>query len=510
MNWKHGYYADSGYTYGYYSETMPARLYWAALLQGHEVPCKGFRYLDAGCGQGLNLLLAAAAHPESEFVGIDFMPEHIAHARRLAEAGGITNVTFIEGDFVELARSPLAHPALAGQFDYAVCHGISTWISPLVKQALFSLIGQVLRPGGLFYNSYNTFPGWLGTSPLQHLVLLEQRSNTGQQALANVQQHLNALQSASPALFQAQPALSRRLEVIQTQDPAYLIQEYNNQYWQPVYFSQMHDELAAVKLSFLGSATLVDVFDNLLPQSVQPLLQQQKSTLLKEQLRDYAINQSFRRDLYVKGRAQLWSVRQKVLLDAQQFVVNPLAVRPAEGQPFIIAGSALRVNGEPEFYNRLLDEIASQPQGVSIGALLASGPGVLQRQVLIQGMSLLMHGGWILPVEPTESSKVSQRLNCAMADAALEGAPYAYLSLPRASSAVRISDTEWMLLQCCQQALPRENWIDHIEQLLIRLGRTLAQEGKPLAGEALKATLAATIQEFEERRQPFYQAMGAL
>jgi hypothetical protein len=32
MNWKHGYYADSGYTYGYYSETSPLRLAWAALI----------------------------------------------------------------------------------------------------------------------------------------------------------------------------------------------------------------------------------------------------------------------------------------------------------------------------------------------------------------------------------------------------------------------------------------------------------------------------------------------
>ena len=33
MNWKHGYYADSGYTFGFYAETMPWRLHWAALLQ---------------------------------------------------------------------------------------------------------------------------------------------------------------------------------------------------------------------------------------------------------------------------------------------------------------------------------------------------------------------------------------------------------------------------------------------------------------------------------------------
>lgn len=52
-NWKHGYFADAGYVFGHQAETMPAWLQWAALIQGHVLPRKGFRYLDAGCGQGL-------------------------------------------------------------------------------------------------------------------------------------------------------------------------------------------------------------------------------------------------------------------------------------------------------------------------------------------------------------------------------------------------------------------------------------------------------------------------
>ena len=150
-DWKHGYYADNGYTYGYYSETAPTILSWAALLQGHQMPASNFRYLDAGCGQGLNLILAAAAHPDSEFIGIDFLPEHIAHATELAAACGLSNVQFYEADFIELAKEPLSF----GQFDFAVCHGITTWVSTAVKQALFSFIGKALRPSGLFYNGYN-------------------------------------------------------------------------------------------------------------------------------------------------------------------------------------------------------------------------------------------------------------------------------------------------------------------------------------------------------------------
>ena len=246
MDWKHGYYADAGYTYGFYPEASPARLQWAALIQGHALPRQRFRYLDAGCGQGLSVIFAAAAHPDSEFVGIDFLPEHIAHARRLAEAAGLDNVTFVEGDFVTLARNPAA----LGAFDYAICHGITTWIAPEVKSALFDLIGQTLRPGGVFYNSYNTYPGWLASVPFQHYVLLEQRTKTGTLALKAARELMERLQKIpSPSIFASLPGLQGRLKSLESQDPAYLVQEYNNQFWQPVFVTEMIDAMAAVKLS---------------------------------------------------------------------------------------------------------------------------------------------------------------------------------------------------------------------------------------------------------------------
>jgi SAM-dependent methyltransferase len=189
MDWKHGYFADNGYTFGYYREMAPCYLAWAALLQGVVAPTRNFRYVDLGCGQGLGLILQAACHPESEFVGVDFMPSHIAHARRLAQAGGISNVRFIEGDFTALQNDPSAlvdatGAPLDGQTDYVVAHGIASWVSPSVRASLWALAGRLLKPGGLHYTSYNTEPGWLAAKPFQHLVMLRQgQGRTGAQAL---------------------------------------------------------------------------------------------------------------------------------------------------------------------------------------------------------------------------------------------------------------------------------------------------------------------------------------
>src|SRR3546814_10811048 len=64
-----------------------------ALLHGFRVPDARapFRYLELGCGQGFGLCLLAALYPHGAFVGVDFNPEHIAHARELAHGAGLSN-----------------------------------------------------------------------------------------------------------------------------------------------------------------------------------------------------------------------------------------------------------------------------------------------------------------------------------------------------------------------------------------------------------------------------------
>ena len=532
--WKHGYYADSGYTYGYYPETLPLRLHWAALLQGHQVPRSGFRYLDAGCGQGLNLILAAAAHPDSSFVGIDFLPEHVAHATWLAERCGLRNVQFIEGDFVELARAPQSHPLLAEPFDFAVCHGITTWIAPPVKSALFALIGQVLKPGGLFYNSYNTYPGWLAAAPFQHLVLLEQRSQTGALALRAAQDHMAHIKENAGGLFKLLPALEQRLESMKNLDPAYLVQEYNNQHWAPVFVTQMMDDLGRVKLGYLGSATLPEAFDAVLPQAVREHLAKQPTQLVREQLRDYALNQSFRRDLYVKGQSRPWPLAHQALLRECRFVANPLVARPEPEQPFKIMGGSVELNGEAGFYNALLNQIEARPEGASVQDLINAQTEDKYRASVVQAMSMMMHGGWVLPMQPSqpvlkakagdkasdkaaaraaldELRAVGVRVNSALAAAAAEGAPYRYVSAPRAGQALNWSETDHLLLHAHFQGLAPGQWPQALMAGLKALNRSLAQDGKPVTDEVEKQALVQrTVEQFSLVRLPLLRQLGGV
>lgn len=508
MEWQHGYFAEGGYTYGYYPETMPLRLHWAALVQGHQTPRRGFRYLDAGCGQGLNLILAASAHPDSEFVGVDFMPEHVAHGRRLAAAAGLANVTFVEGDFNALARDPAA----LGMFDFAVCHGITTWIAPFIRAALYQMVGQVLKPGGLFYNSYNTMPGWLGTQPFQHLVLLEQRRKSGPLALAAARQSMESLNQHAPGLMARLPGFERRLESMKTQDPAYLVQEYNNQYWQPMFVSSMFEELAAVKLSYAGTATLPEAFEANYAQGAREWLSGEADLTMKEQLRDYLVNQGFRRDLYVKGRARPWPLESERLLRECRFAVNPFTRRPEDGAPFEVQAGSMKLNGNPQMYGEVLELIQNSPDG-SVGQVMDGLKTLGLRGTLPHMLSMLLHGGWILPQQASDagSAEGARRLNLALATAASEGAPYRYMMMPRTGVATALGDPDWLMVSLASQGRNRDEWPAAIHAGLQRLGKALSKDGRPVTEPAEREPmLNSLVDDFQVRKLPFFKAQGAL
>ncbi|MFM7734099.1 MAG: tetratricopeptide repeat protein, partial [Cyanobium sp.] len=257
--WGGGYY--TGLTYGCYCfpELAPNWLDFALLSQRQRPPRSGgegsrFRYLELGSGMGLGLCLLAAAYPEGSFIGIDFHPSHIAHSQWLAAELGLANVSFHEADFLELAPAgaPLPFEIGAG-FHYAVAHGILSWIGPAVRAALLQLAGRLLRPGGAFYCSYNTYPGWLDRSAFKALADLE-RQRLGSANLPLALQRAGSslerlLQSASP-LADSFPRLSGHVQKLKgIRDIHYLCGEFP-EHWQPFYVGQVHQLAAAHKLSY--------------------------------------------------------------------------------------------------------------------------------------------------------------------------------------------------------------------------------------------------------------------
>jgi len=434
--WHHGYFADTGYTFGYYREMAPSHLAWAALLQGVVMPTRGFRYVDLGCGQGFGLILLAACHPDSQFVGIDFMPAHVAHARQLAQAGGIQNVTFIEGEFGSLAASSTAVQdatgvSLDGAADYVVAHGIASWVAPEVRTNLWQLAGRLLKPGGLHYTSYNVLAGWAGFQPFQRLVTL--RHHRGLPGAESVEKALEAyerLEQAKARTFTVYPAIASRLAAARKQDMAYLTQEYSNECWQPQHVADMMAHAAAVKMEWLGTATLPEVFEVLMPASIRELITEEQDPVLRETLRDIALCQAFRRDLYVKGRTPVWAADRTRQVEAVRLVASSFNRIPSpqpEGDPTRI-GVDIGVGRVQMDRGRSMDVLRHVgTAGLTIGELhRALGKGALADTV--QLVSMMLFSGWLALQNETAGN--APRLNRAIIRAICAGAPYRHLAVP--------------------------------------------------------------------------------
>ena len=162
--WNAGYTSEINYTSGYYPELAPGRLKLALLSCGidHSVPDSP-NYLELGFGQGLSLAINSATN-SGTFAGTDFNPGQVANARDLAAAVG-KPITLLEDSFEEFAAR-----ADGDQYDIIALHGIWSWINDAGRAAIVEIARHMLKPGGIFYISYNVTPGWSPAWPLRTLI----------------------------------------------------------------------------------------------------------------------------------------------------------------------------------------------------------------------------------------------------------------------------------------------------------------------------------------------------
>lgn len=110
-----------------------APLFDAAAIAGAE------RVLDIGCGSGRTTREAARRAAQGEAVGVDVSGVLLGNARRLAEAEGVRNATFVHAD-------AQVYPFEAGAFDVGISRTGVMFFGD--APAAFANIGRAIRPGG--------------------------------------------------------------------------------------------------------------------------------------------------------------------------------------------------------------------------------------------------------------------------------------------------------------------------------------------------------------------------
>ena len=300
-SWTSGYVAEIGYIHGFYRELTPSLLHFVSLVRGQRAPDANasLNYCELACGQGFSANLLAAANPQIQFFATDFNPAHIFGARTLAAEAATTNIHFFDQSFAEFVDN-----GELPSFDIISLHGVYSWVSEENRRAIVEFIRRKLNPGGLVYISYNTLPGWAAMMPLRQL-LVEHAHRSAGPIGARVQaalEFVSTLKQANPNFFRAYPGVGARLEKIKTQNRNYIAHEYFNRDWTPFYHSEVAKDLDNAKLTYLGSASILDNVDVVnLSSEQQKSLADIDDPVLRETVRDFMVNQQFRRDVFIKG-----------------------------------------------------------------------------------------------------------------------------------------------------------------------------------------------------------------
>lgn len=506
-DWTAGYVADIGYTFGYYTELNPLRLRLSFLNAGLVPPEVGVA-CELGFGQGLSVNLHAAASL-THWYGTDFNPSQAGFAQELAQVAGAGAQLTDEAFAQFCARDDVP------DFDYIGLHGIWSWISDENRAVIVDFLRRKLKVGGVLYISYNTQPGWAAMVPMRDL-LTEHAEVLGADGAGIVNRIDSALSFAeqllatNPAYTRANPQIVERINRIKEQNRHYLAHEYFNRDWQPMAFARMADWLAPAKLQWACSAHTLDAIDVVnLTADQQTLLNGIPDPMFRQTVRDFCVNQQFRRDYWVKGVRRLTSLEQAEALREQRVIL----VQPRADVSLKVNGSLGEATLQESVYHPLLEQLADH-RPHSLGqlekALQESGINFAQ---ILQATLVLSATGALLPAQDeaviSKARKRTERLNRQLMLKARSSNDLSYLASPVTGGGITVPRFQQLFLLAREHGHKQpQDWAQFVWEILNLQGQRLIKEGKTLERPEDNLTeLTEQAQAFAEKQLPIVKAL---
>lgn len=483
MDRSDGYVQEIDYTHGYSSELAPGLVELACVAAGVTTVLRNrpLRYLEMAFGQGVSIAIHAAACP-GEYTGFDFNPAHATNARTLAAASGsgaeLTAETFAE--FV--TRKNLS------QFDIIALHGTWSWISAENRARVVDIVRRLLVPGGVFFVSYNCWPGWATELPLRHLMIQHAERSEGslEQRIDAAMAFAQSLIEADAKFFKAHPGLEQWLADMRGRSRKYLAHEYFNRDWHPMPFSEVEGVLRAAGLGFVGSAKLSDRIEGFgLTAAGRALTRGVTDPVLRETTLDYLVNRRFRRDLFVNQPTALSPAAREDRLRAFSFTLLQLPAQIKLNEE-VSCAPFIEAMADGGFAPKTLAQI--ERHGACAGVEFAD---------LVKAALYLTSEGSLHPAQSREvieqAAPRCAALNAAILERARRGEAIAALASPVTGAGVFMAQQELLFLGARAA------------------GCTSAEDWARLAGETLTESdpevLLSNARAFARIRMPVLQAL---
>lgn len=433
-----GYITDLVYPGLFHRETSPVWIAMAAAAIGQQAPdlARPFRYLDLGCGVGLNTALLAAANPHARFIGVDINPDHIAQGD--LHAACLPNLTFVQAGFDAVAEGRAAGEILDAPFDFIVAHGVYSWIAPERQAALRRIVERCLAPGGLVYLHYTSHPGHSVFAGAQAMMrrIAAVTPGTSRDRLTAAIACLRALEAGGAGYLRSHPAVGEML-FRGDGDAAALAHDLLAPDWAALHAGDVMEDMEAAGCAFLGSASVLDNIDALsVPGAAQGVIAGIGDLKARETARDLARNQSVRRDLYRKGLRGLPAHAYRAQLEGMRYHALPAMCGAGE---LVIAMPIGPVSVDAMLVDPLRAHLRRSP--ATFGELVAAHPSRDAPGALLRALLMLVAAGEVhaAPALAPQDGGEALRLN-RMLSAQGEGA--GWLAAPAIGSAIPVSREE--------------------------------------------------------------------
>jgi len=506
-DWTSGYVADIGYTYGYYTELNPIRVRLAFLNAGLVPPEVGTA-CELGFGQGLSANLHAAA-TVTQWFGTDFNPSQAGFAQELAGISGSGARLFDE------AFSDFSNRQDLPEFDYIGLHGIWSWISDENRAVIVDFIRRKLKVGGVLYISYNTLPGWAAFAPMRHL-MTEHAEVIGAEGRGIINRINDAIDFAeklletNPLFSRANPLVGERIKKLKEQNRHYLAHEYFNRDWHPMHFSTMAQWLEPSKVQYACSANYLDHIDAInITNDQAAFLKEIPDPMFRQSVRDFVVNQQFRKDYWVKGARGLSPLEQAERIRSERVLLTSRR----SGIELKISGALGEATLSENVYAPILDLMADHKiREIREIEKEVSGKGINLAQV-VQAVIVLSGAGHIMSVQADEmihkAKKRTDPLNSYLKNRARGSGDVSFLASPVTGGGIavgRFQQLFMLALEAGKKGAPELG--AYAWEVLGGQGQRIIKDSKTLeTAEENLAELSLQAKDFMDGTLPAFKAL---
>jgi hypothetical protein len=318
------------------------------------------------------------------------------------------------------------------------------------------------------------------------------------------------LLETNPIFARANPAVVDRLKKVSEQNRHYLAHEYFNKDWHPMHFATMSDWLSEAKISFACSAHYLDHIDAVnLTTEQQKMLKEISDSNFKESVRDFMVNQQFRRDYWIKGARRLAPVEQAELIKKQRIIL----VSFSTDIPLKVKGALGEANLNGSIYEPILNALSNHKVN-SIEELIAEvKDNEVKADQVLQAIMVLIGLGHIALVQSDEQiakSKLnSNKLNRFLIDKARFNLELSTLASPITGGGHAVNRIHQMFMLAMSQGKRQpQDWAQSAWAVLDIQNQRLLKDGNPIeTAEGNLVELIRQAKEFSVKQLPILKAL---